>query len=508
MFLPLARLVRFAPIPLVIALVLLLAAGTATRASAAKVDPTPELLLPASWYEVVEPYRYVEARRFERGWTRGAGVRTRGGAVRSPVTGRVRFSGHVAGRRVTTIESMLGRQRVVVTFTGADTIALAQGQQVRAGQLVGTGDRVHIGAYDPARRSRYLPVRVRSAAGIVADPSPPTAPSAAAPLPQDHSPLAERISERLLDAINGTATFADLPGSGHGRPMSGFAPAPRTSPVSAGARADRLVRPSRGRGATPWLGRALTQLRAQHHAANAEPRRKAAHATGGALVIPTFPARRQSASGTDLQAASSITGAGSRRRDASTPAIALKAASPQGVQTARGAAGANRIDAGEAMSSPMSGPIRPVASGAAVGSAAVQAGAVSETAVHAGSVRTDAESVEHPDASMTVPELRPVDERRWLLGVVSGIVLVLLLAIATRVKRRRRTARSRIGPTKLALPLPILVPHVRPYAYPVVHTDGSSILPDVGLAWREPEPGTSIETITPPRADARAPEPA
>lgn len=154
--------------------------------------------LRSDWYSIVEPYRYVEARRFERGWNRGADVTAVDGVVRSPVDGVVRFRGWVAGRLVVTVATKLDGRDIVLTVTGLDSSAAQVGVQVGAGDVLGAGTSMQVGAYDATRRSRYVPVVSTGNGG-----------GGGAQLTGDDT-LSGRITDRLRTAIEGRAGNADV----------------------------------------------------------------------------------------------------------------------------------------------------------------------------------------------------------------------------------------------------------------------------------------------------------
>ena len=177
-----------------------------------------ELTLPLAWYQVVEPWRYEEARRFEAGWNRGADAVPDAGRVRSPLAGVVQFVGVVAGTRVVTVRSRFGGLPVVLTFSGLDESRVAQGDRLDAGAELGTAARVHVGVYDAARRIRYLPVRSegREILGHVGGSHDST------PIPRYSSPLADAVARRLADAIDGSVQSASPRPSG-AQPHAGAA---------------------------------------------------------------------------------------------------------------------------------------------------------------------------------------------------------------------------------------------------------------------------------------------
>lgn len=128
------------------------------------------LHLPAAWYSVTTPYRYDESQRYAAGWHRGVDVRPADAVVRSVVSGVVRFAGTVAGRRIVTV---LDAQRGIdLTYVGLDEVSVRVGQRLAAGDVLGQAGELHVGAYDAARRSHYIPiVGVAAATGSAAGPS-------------------------------------------------------------------------------------------------------------------------------------------------------------------------------------------------------------------------------------------------------------------------------------------------------------------------------------------------
>lgn len=158
-----------------------------------RANDAPRLVLDGDRYELVRGFAYVESRRFEDGWNRGVDVRVPRGEVASPTDGVVRFAGRVAGRNVVTIATRLDDMAVVVTLTGLDRVDVERGTRVWAGATLGDATRLHFGMYDPARRTRYLPVAVREA----------KQPASRADSPAERSPVADAVARRLLDAVNG-----------------------------------------------------------------------------------------------------------------------------------------------------------------------------------------------------------------------------------------------------------------------------------------------------------------
>lgn len=188
-----------ASVAVVLALIVVAPAAAAQEARRLELDPR--------WLRIIEPWRYEEARRFEPGWNRGADVRAPGDVVRAPVAGRVRFVGRVAGRLVLTIDATIAGAPVVVTMTGLDRVVAARGEPVDAGVVVARGGTVHVGAYDPQRRTRYLPVVARR------DGPPASGHHGAG------ARIAGTVVRRLADAIDGTASsradLAELPRADH-----------------------------------------------------------------------------------------------------------------------------------------------------------------------------------------------------------------------------------------------------------------------------------------------------
>ncbi|MBC7461554.1 MAG: M23 family metallopeptidase, partial [Thermoleophilia bacterium] len=135
---------------------------TVVSPMAARAAPAP-LRLPADWYAITTPYRYDEAHRFAAGWHRGVDVEPEDGTVRAVTSGVVRFVGAVAGARVVTVRDQA--RGVVVTYVGLDAVGVRAGQTVAAGAVLGRAEQLHVGAYDSARRSRYVPITGRAAAG-------------------------------------------------------------------------------------------------------------------------------------------------------------------------------------------------------------------------------------------------------------------------------------------------------------------------------------------------------
>ena len=187
------------------------------------------LQLPGSWYAITAAYRYEEADRFHRGWHRGADARAAGSRVRAVTGGVVRFAGDVAGRRVVTV--LDADTGIVVTYVGLDMVERRAGDHVRVGDELGSADSLHVGAYDAARRSHYLPV-VQAM-----HPLPRSEGSAA------HATLSGAVVDRLEQAVRGVAT----PG---GAKVSDPLAAVRVTDVS-GARGGVRARTGSGGGLDP-----------------------------------------------------------------------------------------------------------------------------------------------------------------------------------------------------------------------------------------------------------------
>lgn len=135
----------------------------ADGASATSASPA---VVPADWYEVVAPYRYEAARRFEAGWRRGVTARPGDGRVRALQSGVVRWVGMVAGRGVVTVRvpgTARGSSGTIYTYVGVEPGTWRPGARIRRGAAIGGlsgGDRrtVHLGRYDERVRWRYLPL--------------------------------------------------------------------------------------------------------------------------------------------------------------------------------------------------------------------------------------------------------------------------------------------------------------------------------------------------------------
>ena len=445
----------------IIACILILFAVSVPSARAA-----PVLELSRTWYEVVEPYRYVEARRFERGWNRGADVLVPDGRVRAPLAGRVRFAGDVAGRTVVTLDAIVEGEPAVVTVTGLDAAGVRAGDVLRSGAVLGRGDRVHVGAYDPDRRSRYLPVRAagESVAGAAADVGD------RATVADDGSLVADAVADRLYAAITGFATpaarmpRADLdvlhpPGAFRRGPQGGVASATQTSTNS-----------------TPWV-----RFVEVHRRVDA---RGASWRTGDRIERRWIDVDHDGPGGAVERGRRPAT-AGDMR----APAIDV-----------------GDLDVGEAL------PRTVPSGGTAATDRSVRRGGPTRSS---GAVDDELRRATHGPVADRDPQRELIEDRlathaggrgsaRASAWPIPLVLLVALLPIAVFVRRRARPARR--PRTRIREPLPIALPHVRPYAYPVVGRDGASMLPDIALAWPDREAGMGPDPESPAPACEREPE--
>lgn len=460
-----------------------------------------ELVLDPTWFSVARPYRYVEARRFEGGWNRGADVVVSDSLVRSPVTGTVRFAGLVAGRRVVTVATRMDGEPVVVTLTGLRAIEVGEGQDVRAGAVVGRGTALHVGAYDASRRSRYLPVRaggMSAAAGVM--PS-----RVGSPVPVRPS-LSGSIAARLRAAILGEVGASDPRPGGTARASApaGTTDVIRTGPWphrdGGGGRTNVILLPSAG-----------SRMRFEHERAAGAASMLArgvalARGLGARNATSVPPAGSHVAFGEDRAVGVSS----ARTRDAALRASGAasrgrSAASADGPAADGRAAGRSTFN--EAVASRISGgPPGSAAGGRARSGFSPHPGLagapVAEVSMARPSEAVAASAAEQP-LRPSPPE--PSARSRSARGVAAaGAAIGLLSILFTRWRRRRRPEARE--PRAMHQPLPVMLPHVRPYAYPVVRSDGSSVLPDIALAWSDRDPGTSPVTDRSPRTSTRAPE--
>jgi hypothetical protein len=398
----------------------------------------PTLTLDGRWYQVVDPYRYVEARRFEHGWNRGADVRVVDGRVRSPLAGTVRFAGRVGGRDVVTVATQVDGMAVVLTFTGLDGSTVRTGQRIDVAEEIGRGRSVHIGLYDQARRSHYLPV-VGAPVALAA--------------PHDGS-MSSAVARRLLDAIDGTAV------------PSGAAP---RAPSAVHANPPAVV------GASAVA--ALIRRRAL------APRSETRVSNPSSTVIPrprpgtgmTFDAATSSP--TELDA-----------RQAWTPGLAAggRGTGPARVVTGPAATSSGARSVSAARRSARGAPSgRPGPAAADTGP-----GATDRTRVRLGTPTPWSRSRatrSHTSGS------RPHRRRATIVGsaVPCGRASVLLAAL---VRRRRRRRRAPVHATPVAPPLPVHLPAAPMRRAWRACTDGSSLVPDSALAWPDRDLGTSLET--------------
>lgn len=155
-----------------------------------------------------------------------------GGVARAVTSGRVRFVGTIAGRRIVTVATKLDGMDVVVTYTGLTSLDVKPGGDVGEGDRLGSGTLVHVGAYDAARRSRYLPV--------VAAPLMPAG--------GREDGLGGAIARRLQQAIDGTALPGNLRAGGLASGVRDAATAPDRSPsAGSGEPGARGTGPAAGR---------------------------------------------------------------------------------------------------------------------------------------------------------------------------------------------------------------------------------------------------------------------
>ena len=434
------------------------------------------LELPADWYGVVRPYRYVEARRFERGWNRGADVVVPAGRVRTPVAGTVRFAGGVAGRTVVTIDAIVDGDEVVVTFTGLGERAVRTGERLRAGELVGSGRYVHIGAYDPDRRTRYLPVRAstdRSSTGA--------ADSGARVASTRDGTLSGAIAARLEDAIVGSIAAWTGPSVRNSVDAQRGSPAPTVGaarPTVDGGEVQYMVKPRGSSGAAPrvtWTGPASLRAAGTRTATTigtAWGRVPSASVVHGSVWASWARGSYPGVSGIDLD----LDAAATRKSPSAWTSHGGLGRNP------RSRSSGASVDAGRS----------PV--GVHVATIGHESDAAEAAPIRAGRDGVDAKRHEEirADGWQAV---------RSALAVALAVLLPLL-ALA----RRRRRCRGTVRESRVREPLPVLLPHVRPYSYPVVRTDGSSILPDIALAWPDADPGTSPGPEPRERAREREPE--
>ena len=187
---------------IIVFLSLVLGAGTAQAAQ----DGTLELS--GAWYRLVAPWRYDEVHQYAAGWRRAALVMPTDGRVRAPVRGVVRWRGRVAGREVVTIVTGQPVTRRVITVTGLDSVlaGVRAGARLDVGDELGHARTVQVGMYDVARRSRYHPVVVASAA------LPTLATSGAAVGSSVGAGLGSAVGRRLEQLVDGDLAGAALDG--------------------------------------------------------------------------------------------------------------------------------------------------------------------------------------------------------------------------------------------------------------------------------------------------------
>jgi hypothetical protein len=457
----------------------------------------PVLELDASWFDVVEPYRYDESRRYERGWNRGADARVPGaGAVRSPVDGRVRFAGAVAGRLVVTLDASVDGMPVVVTLTGLDELGVHSGARVGRGSIVGGGGRVHVGMYDPDRRSRYLPV--------VAAPEPDAAAASDGP-PTAGVVVAGGVAGRLHAAILGEVgpRSIDVGAVSSGADTAARSPARQAAPtIAAGASTSPM--------ASTALHTALALISLPEVASGSRPGPAASIPEGsrGDAGRSELFARAVQSAARDLSERSDAIGMPGSARSG-TPPVA------PGVDPVTGPGSASTLEPSLIVGAPAIG-----GTSSAVGHAVSQrsvdmseskvASVDPDAAIVATAPRSDGSDVE-PSTLHTSSTAG--GDRRQLSRFV--LLAALLLALGGLVERRRRGRRRRLRPSSVTTvfqPAPLVLPERPARLLAPVETDGSTIVPGGPLAWSDRDPGTLPDTHattdTPARARRRAREPA
>jgi hypothetical protein len=414
--------------------------------SSAAAEPT--LTLGGEWFQIVEPYRYVEARRFERGWNRGADVRVVDGRVRSPVAGTVRFAGTVVGRQVVTVATSIDGLATMLTITGLEHVSVRAGDRVDVGDAVGGGNFVHVGVYDRARRSHYLPVLGQRLA----------------PARGSDDSISAAVARRLLDSIDGTARPSNV----------GVHSATDAGPGAAAVKIDNVTHP-----------------RLRTVASIGRPQRRPTHADRPSTVI----ARPHGGTGMtfDTVHGQPIT----RPRVASTfnRFVAVGAstlASAATESTAGGASTSGRPPRTYWGTAPREAPHRESPGSRAL--ASPSAGGFGWAAAVESRVGGSAPSnhARHAARSHRIAALASC-----------GLSLLSLLALPTLVRRRRRRGEPAAA-TNLAPPLPVHLPPAPARRAWRARTDGSSLLPDSALAWPDRDRGTSPRTDH--TRERRAPE--
>lgn len=428
------------PAAALVALLLLPSQSTAA-------EPAAAIGLPRAWYQIVQPYRYEEARRFEAGWNRGADVLARDGRVRAVHGGVVRFAGDVAGRRVVTVLTRIEGRPVVLTASGLDRIDVRPGDRVRAGGSIGLARMLHVGAYDAMRRSRYLPVGVLPWSGVPpsAQPDgsrstrrPQAPPSGIGGAVADHlealilgeaagsAPEAGNSSGSVRQAVAGTNDAREEPSTERPRPAAARVPL-RADPIDDGSQVLRLALRSAGAGLasrTLRRGGAIATMR--------PPARRGAFLISGEPPpnSPIAPTRRTAQS-----------------PGASGPGRAGFAGHPHRFHTVRGH-GSGGSTGGDRASGHHAGGGRAVGNHAA-GGRAHPSGRTSSAAAHhhcAGpGIAGGATCVSRGETNVA-PARRDTLRASWgasASALLAGLLLAVL--VRTAVWRRRRTGRLRMA---------------------------------------------------------------
>lgn len=538
-----------------IAVLLVLVAGLAPRRAGA--EAAPSLALRADWYRIVDPYRYVEARRYEGGWNRGADVQAVGGVVRAPVSGRVRFVGEVAGRGIVTVDARLGGMPVVLTFTDVRDAPLHRGDTVRVGDVLGAASRLHVGAYDQARRTRYLPVVGAAATAGGAGPRRSRAASAPARVTPRPSPVADAVAGRLLAAVDGTAVATALRGD---RP-SAFGAVRRDPPElrEAGRRGDMHATPAALTSlleaaqplllAATWCGAATDAMadgtggRRTAAAVAAQPRRsragrstevdRSADANGRTVQpssgSPSGTFSNDVSSGVETSSRRSsgravpehVPGGGSRsdpvdggmspsaagsgpgddpRSTSTWPAVQDRASDPPSTSRVHPPAPTRGLGAVTMAARPEDGsPLRREGGGTAVANSVTAGAPVADAAP---SEAAEGGSTDPADGSRAGGAAGR--GRRWSVAVAALLALAVAALPTLAFRRRRSRGRPDVAGGALAEPLPVLLPLAPPRVGVPLRIDESSAPDPLPIGWpdqgRVPAPQPSS-----PRCE-RAPE--
>lgn len=165
-----------------------------------------QLKIDGNDYLISNPYNYIEAKRFQAGWNRGADVIPISGVVRAATNGIVIFSGSVAGKDVITVKSTLGGKNIVVTYTGSLSIFMHEGDKVKKGETIAKASSLHIGAYTSYRRSNYIPIVASSSTSVALNSNiePNLISSKVRKRSDDPNSLSSAITKKLYQAITST----------------------------------------------------------------------------------------------------------------------------------------------------------------------------------------------------------------------------------------------------------------------------------------------------------------